>query len=121
MWPLVQSHDACTFYPVQAVTAANRHGIQKGESEIEVGDIVFCIVQRNQQYYAHIVLEVEDDIYALEPKYWIGNIKGRRNGWCFREHLFGVLAYVTYDGPDIRGTVLERQFPKVSTTKWFAC
>ena len=57
MWPLVQSNDACTFHPIQAVTAMDgSHGVRKEASEIGVGDIVFCQVQRSQQYYAHIVL-----------------------------------------------------------------
>ena len=61
MWPLVQSDDACTFHPIQAVTAMDgRHGVQKEASEIGVGDIVFCQVQRSQQYYAHIVLMIEE-------------------------------------------------------------
>ena len=28
MWPLVQSHDACTFHPIQAVTAEDGIGLQ---------------------------------------------------------------------------------------------
>ena len=95
MWPLVQSGDACTFHPIQAVTAdGGMHSIQKEASGIGVGDIVFCQVQRSQQYYAHIVLEVERDYHAQEPKYWIGNIEHRMNGWCFREHIFGILVEV---------------------------
>ena len=99
MWPLVQSEDACTFHPIQAVTAKDGvHSIQKEASEIGVGDIVFCEVQRSKQYYAHIIL-VKDywgrwGGYRNEPKYWIGNIKGRINGWCHREHIFGVLVEV---------------------------
>ena len=38
MWPMVQSGDACTFHPIQAVTAVKgRHGINKESSEIDVG------------------------------------------------------------------------------------
>ena len=80
MWPLVQADDACTFHPIQAVTAKDGvHSIQKEASEIGVGDIVFCEVQRSKQYYAHIVLDVQD-CYV--------------NGWCHREHIFGVLVEV---------------------------
>ncbi len=57
MWPLVQSNDACLFHPIQAVTGAGF--IQKAESDIDVGDIVFCQVQPSNQYYAHLVLEIE--------------------------------------------------------------
>ena len=95
MWPLVQSGDACTFHPIQAVTAKDGvHSIEKEASEIGVGDIVFCQVQRSQQYHAHFVLEVEDCSGRQEPQYWIGNIRGDIDGWCYREHIFGVLVEV---------------------------
>ena len=52
MWPLVRSGDAIALHPIQAVTAdKGKHSIQKEASEICVGDIVFCKVQPNQQYY----------------------------------------------------------------------
>ena len=57
MWPLVQPDDACTSHPIQAATAKDGiHSLQKKASEIGVGDIVFCQVQRSQQYYAHMLL-----------------------------------------------------------------
>ena len=81
--------------PIQAVTAKDGvHSIQKDASEIGVGDIVFCEVQRSKQYYAHIVLDVQDCYDSQEPKYWIGNIQRHVNGWCHREHIFGVLVEV---------------------------
>jgi len=101
MWPLVQSDDACTFHPIQAVTAMDgQHAVNKQASEIGVGDIVFCQVQRSQCYYAHIVLSIEHDYHAKEPKYWIGNIQKKVNGWCFREHIYGILVkvHVEYEG-----------------------
>ena len=95
MWPLVQSDDAITLHPIQAVTARDGiHAIQKEASEIGVGDVVFCIVQHSRQYYAHIVLDVEWSYYHRESKYWIGNIRGHYNGWCLREHIFGILVDV---------------------------
>ena len=110
MWPLVQSDDACTFHPIQAVSAGDgEHDITKDESEIDVGDIVFCQVQRSQQYYAHIVLRVERDYYANEVKYWIGNIQNRYNGWCYREHIFGILVKVQVL---FEGQYYTRPFPK---------
>ena len=51
-------------------------------------------MQRSQQYYAHIVLSIEHDYHAKEPKYWIGNICQKVNGWCFREHIYGILVEV---------------------------
>ena len=95
MWPLVQSGDACTFHPIQAVTADGRTGLlEKEESHIEVGGIVFCVVQRSGQYYAHIVTQIVEDYYTDVKKYWIGNIQQKCNGFCFREHIFGILVDV---------------------------
>jgi hypothetical protein len=94
MWPLVQSDDGILLHPIQAVTAKDGTTIEKEESEISVGDIVFCEVQRSKLYYAHIVLEVYEDLYRKEPQYWIGNIEGRMNGHCYREHIFGILVDV---------------------------
>ena len=103
---MVQSDDLCTFHPVQAVTAV------KEASEIGVGDIVFCRVQRSggsQQFYAHIVLAIQHDYHAQEPKYWIGNIEQNVNGWCFREHIYGVLVQVQVEWQQHHYT---RPFPK---------
>ena len=129
MWPLVQSEDACTFHPIQAVTAGDgMHGIQKEASELSVGDIVFCRVQESQQYYAHIIL-VKDEWgprggYRNEPKYWIGNIKGRINGWCHREHIFGVLVSVQkfrsnqYHKRPLPRTIFEEVKELVRENQW---
>ena len=75
---------------------------RKKASEICVGDIVFCQVQHSHQYYAHIVLGVEQSNYHTEPApmYWIGNIPQDINGWCLRQHIFGILVdvQVWWDG-----------------------
>ena len=42
------------------------HSIQAVTAKDEV---LFCQVQRSQQYYAHIVLDVEWSYYDKEPKY----------------------------------------------------
>ena len=96
MWPLVQSNDAITLRPIQAVTAKSHgvHAIKKEASEIGVGGIVFCEVHTRKQYYAHIVLEVEKCYYRKELKYWIGNIQHHINGWCYRERILGILVEV---------------------------
>ena len=73
------------------------------------GDVVFCQVQRSQQFYAHLVLSIEHDYHAQEPKYWIGNIEQRVNGWCFREHIYGVLVQVQVEW---EGQHYTRPFPK---------
>ena len=86
------------------------HSFQKTASEICVGDIVFCQVQPGERYFAHIVLEVVQPNYYTEAKYYqIGNITGHRNGWCFREHIFGILVEVQVSGP---GRYYNRPFPK---------
>ena len=62
-----------------------------------MGDIVLCQVQPSQCYYAHIIVEEAEAVGAdIEkgPVYWIGNIHERRNGWCRREHIFGILVDV---------------------------
>ena len=95
MWPLIQAGDGCTFHPIQAVTAMHgRFAVKKKASELSVGDVVFCQVQRSQCYYAHFILSIEHDYHAKEPKYWIGNLKQEKNGWCFREHIYGILVDV---------------------------
>ena len=109
MRPLVQSGDACTFHPIQAVTAKKgKYSIQKVASKIDVGDIVFCQVQPSQQLYAHIVHEVQR--HSIQrPKYLIGNVQRRINGWCYREHIFGILHDVqVFSG----GGYCSRPFPK---------
>ena len=68
-----------------------------GESEIRVGDVVFCKVQPTNKYFAHLVLQIDlppNDKSSLEPTYWIGNIEQHRNGWCQRRHIFGILVHV---------------------------
>ena len=110
MWPLVQSNDGCTFHPIQAVRdMVGEHAVHKEASEIGVGDIVFCQVQPSQHYYAHFVLSIEQDYYANEEKYWIGNIQQRINGWCYREHIYGILVEVQVR---YKGYLYSRPHPK---------
>ena len=56
MEPLVQSGDACTCFPIDAVTATEWSTFVKEKSEIGIGDVVFCKVQSSGQYYAHLVV-----------------------------------------------------------------
>ena len=107
---------ACTFHPIQAVTAqgGSRHELTKEASEIGVGNIVFCQVQRSQALYGHIVWSIEQDYHAQERKYWIGNIEGRRNGWCYREHIYGILVEVQTEW---EGRTFIRPFPKKTCTR----
>ena len=96
MWPLVQSNDACLFYPIQAVTAEDDPGaegsIAKEASVIEVGDIVFCKVQPGDTYFAHIVLSIEEGVAGrMGTTYRIGNICEHVNGTCQRQNICGIL------------------------------
>ena len=110
MWPLVQSGDFCTVHPLQAVTAdMGRACIPKEESNPDVGDIVFCLVQPQHQYYAHIVIDKQWDRYRKEHKYWIGGIRQNYNGYCFREHIFGILVAVQVQ---YEGRYFKRPLPK---------
>ena len=127
MWPLVQSDDACNFYPIQAVTAKDCiHAVQKEASEICKGDIVFCQVQRSQQYYANIVLGTEQSNYHTEPEpmYWIGNIQRQSNGWCLRQHIFGILVDVQvwwdgqYHSRPLPKTVFAEVQELIETNRW---
>ena len=68
--------------------------LEKSDPEIGVGDIVFCSAQPDESYFAHIVLHVKYDDHARENKYWIGNIVQEANGWCFRDHIYGILVRV---------------------------
>ena len=49
---------------------------------------------------ATMAATAEYDHYAGESKYWIGNIQRYFNGWCLREHIFGILVdvQVLWDG-----------------------
>ena len=102
------------------------HVILKEASDIGVGDIVFCQAQRSQQYYAHIVLEIGYSHYHQEPQYWIGNIQRHFNGWCLREHIFGILVDVQvwwdgdgqYHSRPLPKTVFAEVQPRVEGDKW---
>ena len=93
---LVTSHPSCN---------SKDASIQKEASEIDVGDIVFCQVQPSGLFYAHIVHEVQ----IQPPKYQIGNTEGHINGWCHREHIFGILIDVEVWS---EGQYFSRPFPK---------
>ena len=51
-------------------------------------------MQPSNQYYAHIVLKIEDDVHKKQKQYWIGNILGRYNGLCHETHIYGTLEEV---------------------------
>ena len=68
--------------------------------KLVVGEIVWCQVQPTQRYYGHVIHEVG---YWGDKKYWwIGNldIPPWYNGWCYKEHIYGVLFEVSGVQPD---------------------
>ena len=100
----VPSHPGCN-------SEGGKYSIQKEASEIDVGDIVFCRVQPKQHFYAHIVHNI-DRQYVQRPKYSIGNIQGHINGWCHREHIFGILIDVQVCSAASDGQYYSRPHPK---------
>ena len=62
---------------------------------LEIGDIVWCLVQPTQMYYGHAIHYIGD---WDGKRFWtIGNLKDPPyiNGWCFAEHIFGLLMEVS--------------------------
>ena len=67
MWPLCQSGDAVLMHPIRAVTARDGPDAKiKPESTVQIGDIVFCSVQRMNCYYTHLVLDIQTDLFTQE-------------------------------------------------------
>ena len=88
LFPFVRSGDVCFLEPIGAGLHA----------KILPGDIVFCAVQPKDLYYVHLVWRVDkwETSYGVSRDVFIiGNNKDglerRRNGWCYREHLYGIL------------------------------
>ena len=86
--PLVYSGDICFMWPI------TEHTI------ILAGDIIFCLVQPNDRFYTHLVWSVGEywrrqDEGGPKKFFMIGNNKTgeakRCNGWCYLEHVFGIL------------------------------
>ena len=102
--PLVFSGDVCFLHPV----------LPGCNSQILPGDIIFCHVQPGNRYYTHLVwrtykyktkYDVEKDVFI------IGNNrdgdKKKCNGWCFREHIYGILTQTQHGDIEI---VREERF-----------
>ena len=77
MWPRVWPHDQCTYEPVTSADQVHKE------------DIVFCEVQPDDRFYAHVVSRkwLKDG----EWYFTIANLKGRSNGWCGIQHIYGRL------------------------------
>ena len=86
--PLVFSGDTCFFNPI----------LPGCNSNIGAGDLVFCRVQPNDRYYCHLVwntFKLQTPSGVEKQCYIIGNnnegSKAKSNGWCYREHIYGLL------------------------------
>ena len=83
LYPLVQTDDVTMWEPIF------------DHAKLQVGDVVFCRVQKSNAYYGHMIHEIG---YYGRRKYWaIGNMKNppHINGWCYAEHIFGQLMEVS--------------------------
>ena len=80
LYPRVHSGDLCIYHPVFS------------GDDVEPGDIVFCLVQPNNFYYAHLVKRIE--VFGNVETFIISNLAGRENGWCHENHIFGKLMQV---------------------------
>ena len=128
---MLQSHDHCLFHPIGAVRMGptSPHLIDKDESTIEVGDVVFCRVRPTGQFYAHFVRWADWDTTKQERRYWIGGLKVQGNerpfnGHCYRCDIFGILinVYVNKNGSyhkrPLPRTLFDKIAPLVLIDKW---
>ena len=90
MWPFVHDGDCCLFEPVFDCSQLRPEW-----------DVVFCLVQPTNLYYAHLVHSIEtvqDDSAGSANKsrlrFWISNREGHVHGWCYDEHIYGRLIEV---------------------------
>ena len=84
MWPLIQSGGAILLHPIRAVTAKDGvHAMQKDESTVQVGGVVFCQFQRSNCYYAHLVLQIEEDWVRREKSIGSERSAATRTGIAF--------------------------------------
>ena len=81
LYPYVLPGDGCTFTPVT------------DQNQVRVTDIVFCEVQPLGRFYAHMVVEKQEESSG-KMRYIIGNASGHQNGWCHIEHIYGRLVKV---------------------------
>ena len=78
--PWVFSGDSCTYAPVTE------------PKELRLHDIVFCQVQPGDRYYAHIIKQIVERKGRL--RFTLSDLKGRENGHCEMEHIYGKLIHV---------------------------
>ena len=79
LYPRVSCGDMTTYRPVRSA------------DEVLVGDIVLCEVQPRSRFYAHLVSIKKWGDWEEKWEFRISNINGYENGWCYIEHIHGVL------------------------------
>ena len=78
--PWVLSNDSCTYAPVT------------DPKELRLHDVVFCQVQPCNRFYGHIIKQIVE--HRGRPRFHISNLRGRVNGTCEMEHIYGKLIHV---------------------------
>ena len=82
LWPKVHSGDLCLYEPVL------------DPDKLKLDDVVFCEVQPGNRFFAHLVSDIT---WSRGVRYFtISNIKGKENGWCRDEHIYGRLIQVIH-------------------------
>ena len=82
LYPRVWSNDLCSYDPVTSV------------DEVQEDDVVFCQVQPGDRFFAHVVSRK-----CIQNGKWhftISSLRGRENGWCRIEHIYGRLVRVQH-------------------------
>ena len=79
LYPRVFRDDLCYYKPVSF------------DEQVEVDDIVFCQVQPSGDFYAALLKDKEWHDADRRWKYWISNLKGVIDGYCYIQHIYGRL------------------------------
>ena len=79
LYPRASKNDLCCYVPVRF------------DESVDEGDIVFCEVQPEGHFYAHLVQTKQWAVGLRRWIYGISDLKGRRNGWCEIKHIYGKL------------------------------
>ena len=84
LWPRVNDGDCCTYGPVESA------------EQVTECDIVFCQVDPDDRFVAHVVKKKERHPNRQELRFTIANIRGYDSGKCFIDTLYGRLISVHY-------------------------
>ena len=86
--PRIHANDLCYVSPV------NR------EDDLQVDDIVFCLVQPGDRFFAHPILAMDWQWCTRTKRheycFTIGNLEGRTNGYVYFDGIYGKFDYATH-------------------------